>query len=33
MQDSDQQFWLIWFPCLLAASVIALLYVAARLGN
>jgi len=26
MQDENQEFWLIWFPCILAAVLIAVLY-------
>ena len=30
MQDTNQEFWLIWFPCILAAIVIAVLYLIAN---
>jgi len=30
MQDGREEFWLIWFPCLLAAALITSLYIAAR---
>ena len=31
VQDSREEFWLIWFPCVIAAVVIAALYFAAKL--
>ena len=30
MRDPKEEFWLIWFPSILAAIVIAALYLAAR---
>lgn len=31
MQETREAFWLIWFPCILAAVVIAALYVIGKL--
>jgi ABC-type dipeptide/oligopeptide/nickel transport system permease subunit len=31
MQEINQEFWLIWFPCILAAVVIAVLYLVGNL--
>lgn len=33
MRGMGEEFWLIWFPCILAAVVIATLYLLARLSS